>query len=45
MQQTHQINKEFYELKNMITVALLIVEQSLQRNENKGGFVKLYPKG
>lgn len=44
MQQTYQINKAFYELKNMVTVALLIVEQSLQRNENKGGFVKLYPK-
>jgi L-aspartate oxidase len=45
MQQSYKINKEFYELKNMITVALLIVEQSLQRNENKGGFIKLNPKG
>lgn len=36
-----QISKEVYELKNMIDVAIVIVEQSLVRTENKGGFVKI----
>ena len=35
-----QVTKEFYELKNMITVSLLIVTQSMTRNENRGGFIK-----
>ena len=40
LQTTHTINKEFYEVKNMIDVSLLIVEQSIIRKENRGGFVK-----
>ncbi|HNP34015.1 MAG TPA: FAD-binding protein, partial [Flavobacterium sp.] len=40
LEKYHQINKDFYELKNMITVCILIVEQSIQRKENRGGFVK-----
>lgn len=31
-------NVNLYELKNMIDVSLLIVHQSIDRNENKGGF-------
>ena len=34
------LNTSFFELKNMVEVALLIVEQSIHRNENRGGFVK-----
>lgn len=37
----NQISKEVFELKNMIDVALVIVQQSLLRTENKGGFVKI----
>lgn len=33
-------NVSLFELKNMIDVALLIVHQSIARNENKGGFYK-----
>ncbi len=40
IQKTHLINKEFYELKNMIAVAILIVIQSIDRKENRGSFVK-----
>jgi L-aspartate oxidase len=40
IEKKHQINKDFYELKNMIDVARLVVEQSIARNENRGGFVK-----
>ncbi len=40
IQKTHKINKDFYELENMIDVSLLIVEQSIMRKENRGGFVK-----
>ena len=40
MEKKHQINKDFYELKNMITVGILIIEQSIQRKENRGGFIK-----
>jgi len=40
MEKQHRISKDFYELKNMITVGILIVEQSIQRKENRGGFVK-----
>lgn len=29
---------QLYELKNMITVAILITKQSIERKENKGGF-------
>ena len=37
----YQISPEFLELQNMITVGSLIVEQSLERKENRGGFVKI----
>ncbi|MNF27680.1 L-aspartate oxidase [compost metagenome] len=37
---THQINAAFYELLNMMTIAYLIVQQSIERKENHGGFVK-----
>lgn len=30
-----------YELRNLIQVGLLILEQSLERNENRGGFMKV----
>ncbi|MEN9487805.1 MAG: L-aspartate oxidase [Bacteroidota bacterium] len=40
MQKTHKINKDFYEIENMIDVSLLIVKQSILRKENRGGFVK-----
>ncbi len=43
LEKQHQINKEFYELKNMITIGILIVEESIQRKENRGGFVKESP--
>lgn len=39
--QTTQITTHFYELKNRLNVAILIVEQSLTRQQNKGGFVKI----
>ena len=35
------LNTSFFELKNMIEVALLIVEQSIGRTDNRGGFVKV----
>ena len=41
MQKQHQITKDFYELKNMIDVGILIVDQSIARHENRGGFVKI----
>ncbi len=34
------LTKEMCELENMIDTSLLIVEHSLKRTENKGGFVK-----
>ncbi len=40
IQKRHIINKDFYELKNMIDVAILIVTQSMDRMENRGSFVK-----
>lgn len=40
IEQNHQINTDFYELKNMTCVTRLIVEQSIARNVNRGGFVK-----
>ena len=36
----YKINKELYELRNMIEVALLIVRASIKRKENRGVFVK-----
>jgi L-aspartate oxidase len=35
-----QISTEFYELYNMITIGNLIVQQSIERNENHGNFKK-----
>lgn len=38
---THQISTTFYELLNMIIIGKLIVQQSIDRKENRGGFIKL----
>ncbi len=35
---THSFSVELYELRNIIQVALLIIQQSIERNENKGVF-------
>jgi len=40
-EKTHQVNVDFYELKNMIQVGILIVQQSIKRNENRGSFYKM----
>lgn len=40
--ETHQISAAYYELLNMIAVATLIVEQSISRKENRGGFIKFH---
>jgi L-aspartate oxidase len=40
----YNANAELYELQNMITIGMLIVQQSIDRNENRGGFVKINPK-
>jgi L-aspartate oxidase len=37
----HSVSAELYELQNMITIGDLIVQQSINRNENLGGFVKI----
>ena len=37
----YNITTALCELRNMIQVALLIVEQSLQRSKNCGGFLKI----
>ena len=37
----YQITKASYELKNMIAIGTLIVLQSIESNENRGGFVKI----
>jgi L-aspartate oxidase len=39
--ENHQVNAELYELHNMITIGLLIVQMSIDRDFNRGGFVKL----
>jgi L-aspartate oxidase len=36
----YAITKEMYELKNMIDVSILIVNESISREHNCGGFVK-----
>jgi len=41
IQKKYRVTKEFYELRNMIEVALLIVRGSIERNENRGGFMKV----
>jgi len=38
---THKISAKFGELHNLVTIGLLIVQQSIDRNENRGGFVKI----
>ena len=38
---SHNVNPELYELQNMITIGILIVQQSIDRNENRGGLVKI----
>lgn len=38
---TYQINADLCELQNMITIGTLIVQQSIERDENRGGFVKI----
>lgn len=38
---SHNVSAELYELQNMITIGNLIVQQSIDRNENRGGFVKI----
>lgn len=40
----HQTNISLYELDNMVITGLLIVQQSINRNENRGGFMKLKPE-
>lgn len=35
------ITKEYYELKNLIETSLLIINHSIKRTENKGGFIKV----
>lgn len=37
----HKINSSLGELRNLITIGSLIVEQSTDRNDNRGGFVKI----
>ncbi len=37
---THKINSSLGELRNLLTIASLIVKQSIDRDENRGGFVK-----
>ncbi|MGL2995126.1 L-aspartate oxidase [Flavobacterium sp. TSSA_36] len=41
LESNYQGNTAFYELKNMITVGILIVQHSLLREENRGGFFKI----
>ncbi|MCI9843466.1 L-aspartate oxidase [Flavobacterium pectinovorum] len=41
IEKTHLVSVSFYELLNMITIGSLIVSQSIERHENRGGFVKL----
>lgn len=37
----HPINTSLCELNNMITIGILIIQQSIIRNDNRGGFMKL----
>jgi L-aspartate oxidase len=41
--ESHNVNPELYELQNIITIGLLIVQQSIDRKENRGGLVKINP--
>ena len=38
---THQISVALYELLNMITIGSLIVQHSIDRKDNRGGFMKV----
>ncbi len=40
---THQISVAMYELLNMITIGNLIVQHSIDRKDNRGGFIKVNP--
>jgi L-aspartate oxidase len=40
LEQNYQGNTAFYELKNLITIGILIVQHSMLREENRGGFFK-----
>lgn len=39
---THQISVALYELLNMVTIGDLIVQHSIERKDNRGGFMKVY---
>lgn len=41
----YKISTTFYELLNMITIGNLIVQQSIERKENRGGFMKVKATG
>jgi L-aspartate oxidase len=38
---SHQVRANLWELYNLIIIAKLIVDQSIERTENRGGFVKI----
>lgn len=40
----YNVSAELYELQNMIAIGTLIVQQSIDRDENRGGFVKINSK-
>jgi L-aspartate oxidase len=40
MEAKFQISVALYELKNMITIGTIIIQNSIDRNDNRGGFVK-----
>ena len=37
----HDLSAELYQLQNMIAIGTLIVQQSIERDENRGGLVKI----
>lgn len=41
LSKTHQINIALWELQNMIIVGYLIAQDSIRRNDNRGGFMKV----
>ena len=40
----NNVSAELYELQNMICIGNLIVQQSIERKENRGGLVKINPR-
>lgn len=42
--ENHQVTKELFELKNIVEVAIAIVNSSLKRTTNRGSFYKINPK-